>query len=276
MLPSTRDPFETKLSAFVQLHPEELDCLAKLQGPAVKLESGQRLTEEGQVAQKLFILREGWAYSYKDLANGKRQIISFPIAGDCVGVRSSLLQTADHSSTALTEVVVKPVDTSHLVNCFTRYPRLCHSASLVGLSRRGHGGGSISSISNEGVRSRGPHISSFELGERLSLIGLGSATGYDCPLNQYVLADALGITAIHVNRVLRQLRDQELLTVRKEELRSMIVLASTSSLVTCRRANEGDVRSRRHRHTKVGRSDTVVETVVLLLSLSERFRSSRM
>ena len=53
-----------------------------------------------------------------------------------------------------------------------------------------------------------------ELGLRLQLVGLGDAGGFACPLNQYVLADALGLTAIHVNRVLRQLRERQLLTFR--------------------------------------------------------------
>ena len=49
---------------------------------------------------------------------------------------------------------------------------------------------------------------------RLQLVGLGSESGFACPLNQYLLADALGLTAIHVNRVLRQLRERGLVTFR--------------------------------------------------------------
>jgi CRP-like cAMP-binding protein len=53
----------------------------------------------------------------------------------------------------------------------------------------------------------------MELAERLHLVGLATEAEFKCPLNQYVLADALGLTAIHVNRVLRQLRECNLLTV---------------------------------------------------------------
>jgi CRP-like cAMP-binding protein len=56
----------------------------------------------------------------------------------------------------------------------------------------------------------------MELAERLHLIGLATESEFECPLSQFVIADALGLTAIHVNRVLRQLRDQGLLTVRKK------------------------------------------------------------
>src|SRR6185295_17702123 len=55
----------------------------------------------------------------------------------------------------------------------------------------------------------------MELAERLHLIGHATETEFDCPLSQFMLADALGLTAIHVNRILRQLRERKLLTLKK-------------------------------------------------------------
>ena len=61
-----------------------------------------------------------------------------------------------------------------------------------------------------GRRSALVHTAHFlvELGLRLELAGLGSVSGFACPLNQYLLPEAVGLTAIHVNRILRQLREQ--------------------------------------------------------------------
>jgi CRP-like cAMP-binding protein len=59
----------------------------------------------------------------------------------------------------------------------------------------------------------------MELAERLSLIGQATETEFECPLSQFVIADALGLTAIHVNRVLRELRERGLLTVRRKTVR---------------------------------------------------------
>jgi CRP-like cAMP-binding protein len=58
----------------------------------------------------------------------------------------------------------------------------------------------------------------LELGSRLQLIGVGDAAGYDCPLTQYHLADALGLSAVHVNRVLRQLREDGLVSLHKKRV----------------------------------------------------------
>jgi CRP-like cAMP-binding protein len=58
----------------------------------------------------------------------------------------------------------------------------------------------------------------LELGARLKLVGLGTALGYSCPLSQYMLADAMGLSAVHVNRVLRELREDGLVTFQHGEV----------------------------------------------------------
>jgi CRP-like cAMP-binding protein len=89
-----------KLETFFPLSPAERMRLADIQSNPLKVKRGKRLTEEGQTGHKVFVLHAGWACSYKELSNGQRQIISFPIAGDIVGLRSVLLKIADHCEPA--------------------------------------------------------------------------------------------------------------------------------------------------------------------------------
>jgi CRP-like cAMP-binding protein len=90
--------------------------------------------QEGQTAHKAFILQSGWACCYKVLPEGQRQIISFPIAGDIVALRSILLRRADHSFSTLTDAVVSPVQGAHLLKCITEFPRL--GAALLSAASR--------------------------------------------------------------------------------------------------------------------------------------------
>jgi CRP-like cAMP-binding protein len=113
-----------KLGSFLPLSPDELKRLADLQSQSFSVKRGRQLTQEGQTGHKAFVLQEGWACSFKVLRDGARQIISFPIAGDIVGLRSVLLRTADHSFSALTDAVVSPVDGTHVMKCVTEFPRL--------------------------------------------------------------------------------------------------------------------------------------------------------
>ncbi len=198
-----------KLNTFLALSADELKCLAEMQSTPLKVKRGKQLTQEGQTGHKAFVLQAGWACSYKDLPNGRRQIISFPIAGDCVGLRSVLLRTADHSFSALTDAVVSPVEGPHILECVTEFPRL--GAALMWAASRDEAM-VVEHLVNIGRRNAIERTAHFfmELAERLSLVGLATEAEFKCPLSQFVLADALGLTAIHVNRVLRQLREREL------------------------------------------------------------------
>jgi len=203
-----------KLNAFIPLSHDEQKCLAELQLPTTSVKRGHQLVHEGRPEHRVFVLQAGWACSYKDLPSGERQIISFPIAGDCVGLRSVLLRTADHSFEALTDSVVSSVDTSRMLETFREFPRL-GTAILWAASR--DEAMVVEHLVSVGRRSAIERTAHFfmELAERLHLIGLATEAEFDCPLSQYVLADALGLSAIHVNRVLRQLRERELLTVQR-------------------------------------------------------------
>jgi CRP-like cAMP-binding protein len=203
-----------KLHTFLPLSPSELQYLSQIQSSPLPLKRGKQLVQEGQTG-KAFVLQAGWGCSYKD---GGRQIISFPVAGDCVGLRSVLLRTADHSFSALTDAVVSTVEGSHIMKCVAEFPRL--AAALLWAASRDEAM-VVEHLVNIGRRSALERTAHFfmELAERLSLIGLATETEFKCPLSQFVLAEALGLTAVHVNRVLRQLRESDLLTLRKGSVR---------------------------------------------------------
>ena len=203
-----------KLNAFLPLSVEETNCLDDLQMPTYEVKRGKQLVHEGQTAQKVFILQSGWACSYKDLPSGGRQIISFPVAGDCVGLRSALLRTADHSFETITDAVVSTVDGARMLQTFSEFPRL--GAAILWAASRDEAM-VVEHLVSVGRRSAVERTAHFfmELTERMNLIGLATETTFRCPLSQYVLADALGLSAIHVNRVLRQLRELNLLTFQR-------------------------------------------------------------
>ena len=205
---------ERKLNSFVQLTSAELSCLADLQSAPIRVERGKELVHEGQTGHKAYILQAGWACSFKLLPDGGRQIIGFPIPGDCIGLRSVLLRTSDHSFSALTDAVVSSVEASRMLRLFNDFPRL--AAAILWATSRDEAMivEHLVSIGRRTAIERTAHFF-LELSERLRLVGLATDKEFPCPLNQYVLADALGLTAIHVNRVLRQLREKRLLTLKR-------------------------------------------------------------
>lgn len=202
-----------KLNSFAPLSSNELLRLSEARSAPVSVRKGRELLHEGQLGKKVFIVLDGWASSYKDLRDGTRQIISFSIAGDCVGLRGVLLETADHSFSASTDAEICTIDAAPLMQLFQDYPRI--RAAFLWSSARDEAM-TAERLVDIGRRTASQRIAHFfvELSERLMLIGLADPAAFDCPLSQYMLADALGLSAIHVNRVLRDLRERNLLVVK--------------------------------------------------------------
>src|SRR5688572_4923923 len=190
-----------KLNRFLPLGPDEAAALAGLEAKRRSVAAGTELVHEHQVGQRAFILQEGWACCYKLLPDGGRQIINVRLPGDFIGLRSVLLRTADHSAVTITDAVVAEVPAQRMLTTFHLVPRL--GAAILWAASRDEAMvvEHLVGIGRRDALTRTAHFL-VELGLRLRLIGLGSDKGYTCPLNQYVLADALGLTAIHLNRTL--------------------------------------------------------------------------
>jgi CRP-like cAMP-binding protein len=204
-------PLSKKLSNFIAMNDAERGCLASLLAAPVKIRRGSELIRQGEAGQFACFVQSGWGCSFKLLQDGSRQIITFPIAGDCIGLRSLLLRVSDHSFSALTDVYVSRIEVARILPIFVEYPRL-GSALLWATSRDeaitvDH----LASIGRRTALERTAHFF-LELSERLRMVGLTQDCDFMCPLTQYDLADALGLSAIHVNRVLRELREINLLT----------------------------------------------------------------
>lgn len=201
----------------MHLSAQELACLEGLQSAEVHIERGRELVHQGDEEHVAYILKWGWGCSFKVLPDGARQIITFPIPGDCVGLRSVLLRAADHSFSALTDAVVSPVAVSRMLSLFQEFPYL--GAAVLWATSRDEAL-VVEHLASLGRRSAIERTAHFflELHDRLQLVGLASDREFACPLSQYLLADALGLSAIHVNRVLRQLRERQLMSFQQHKV----------------------------------------------------------
>jgi CRP-like cAMP-binding protein len=209
-----QSPLSRKLTAFVALSDADLATLARFDRRRRVFEPGHEMIHEGQENSRAYVLADGWACSYKLLPDGGRQIVDFQIPGDFLGLRSILFRAADHSIEAVTRIEASEVLASDILDAFAKSPRLA-TAVLWAASR--DEAMVVEHLVNLGRRSAEERMAHFllELGARLKLVGVGDRTGFDCPVTQYHLADALGLSAVHVNRVLRQLREEGLVTFQK-------------------------------------------------------------
>ena len=214
---AVESPLARKLGAFVALSEVELAALEVFHERRRSFELGVDLVRQGQMGQLAYILADGWVCSYKLLPNGKRQIVDFQVPGDFLGLRSVLFRTSDHNAEAMTKVEVSEVSSNDLINAFANTPRLATAVLWAASRDEAMVVEHLVGVGRRNALERTAHLL-LELGARLKLVGLSTNEGYACPLSQYMLADALGLTAVHINRIMRQLREEGLLTFRSGQV----------------------------------------------------------
>jgi CRP-like cAMP-binding protein len=208
-----QSPLVSKLNAYVGLSENELSVLDGFQRHRRSFAAGADLVHEGQTNPTAFLLSEGWVSSYKVLRGGGRQIVDFQIPGDFLGLRSVLFRTADHNIEPVTQVSASEFNAKDMLDAFAASPRLAAAVLWSASSDEAVVVERLVSLGRRDATERTAHFL-LELWARLKLVGLATREGYRCPLSQYHLADALGLSAVHVNRVLRQLREEGFLTFR--------------------------------------------------------------
>ena len=207
----THSPLARKLGNFVALSEPELEVLDSLHRRRRSFAVGRDLVFQGQTGQAAYILAEGWVCSYKLLRNGSRQIVDFQIPGDFLGLRSVLFRTADQNVEPVTAVEASEVLQSDLLQAFSTTPRLATAVLWAASRDEAMVVEHLVGIGRRDALERTAHLL-LELSARLTLVGRGTRDGFACPLTQYHLADALGLSSVHVNRVFRELREDGLAT----------------------------------------------------------------
>ncbi len=206
-----------KLSAFARLSDNDHLVLTDLHRRRRSYAVGVDMIHQGQALSSAFILASGWACSCKVLPSGARQIVSVQIPGDVLGLRSAILPRSDQTVQTITPIHASEVPQRDLLDALASSPGLTRA---VLLSAANDAAMLAEHLVNLGRRTAAERMGHFllELGARLRRVGLGDTSGYHCPLSQYVLADTLGLSAVHVNRVLRDLRRQGLVTFQKSRV----------------------------------------------------------
>lgn len=163
------------------------------------------------------LLLDGWAYRYKVLKDGQRQIVGYLLPGDICGLHVVLLNELEHSVGLLTDAQVVEIPTDKMyavIDQNRRIERALWCSTLVDQAILREW---VTNIGQREAFSRiGHHF--CELWHRMRAIGLVSDHEFHMPVTQEVLGDTLGLTAVHVNRTLKRLREEGLMSIHNKRL----------------------------------------------------------
>ncbi|QYE33577.1 Crp/Fnr family transcriptional regulator (plasmid) [Polymorphobacter sp. PAMC 29334] len=163
------------------------------------------LIREGDPSGPLFVILAGWACRYQILPQGARQITAFLMPGDCCDMHLAKNYIMDHSIATLTDSRVASIPRARFENLIATRPFLTQALWWAQLVDEGVLRAWIVSMGRRSSVERVAHLM-CELYVRARNMGLTTGDQLELPLSQLVLGDALGLTPVHVNRVLRRLR----------------------------------------------------------------------
>ena len=212
-----RSPLTHKLSAFAPLTEDDraaLDALATV----TRIIAPQRdLLHEGETAEAVHVVLQGFACRSKLLANGKRQILAFLVPGDLSDPHPLDAIPSDHTLTALTSCTVATIPRTDLIALIEAHSRV---AQALRLSARAEQAGLHERLLSLGQRPADQRMAHLLCELLVRLQAAGEAEGDRCvlPLTQADFADALGLTPVHVNRTLQGLRAAGLIVLRNRQL----------------------------------------------------------
>ena len=207
-----------RLARFGALSEDEKQHLVAMGGPVRQLDRGAILQQEGEPTRTLDLLLDGWAASAVWLADGARQLVMLNLPGDLLGLPGLAVQKSIDTVIALSPVVVCEIRAQTLLDMFWSQPGLAARLYLVAQEER------VMAMERLALVGKAPAIARVaalfvRLGERLAKLDSGSPCAYEIPLTQKDIADMVGVTSVHLNKLLRELRTAGIITLQKRQLR---------------------------------------------------------
>jgi CRP-like cAMP-binding protein len=200
--------FECALRAcglFKPVSPNELAVINDIKRDHLCLPAGAEIIRAEQDGAELYTLYSGWAFRFKTLADGRRQILNFLLPGDLVGLQAAMFDAAQHGIEALTDVELCLLPRHKVWDLFGRVPQLAFDVTWLGAREESRVDENLLSA---GRRSAAERIAALIviLYKRADALGLVADRTFAFPLNQQHIADALGLSLVHTNKTLARLR----------------------------------------------------------------------
>lgn len=209
--------FIEKLNGFSRLAPNEIKALATATASPRQYAAKHDLIREGDRPGPVFVVLEGWACRYKILPNGSRQILAYLMPGDSCDLHIGLLAEMDHSIQTITPALVATVERVEMDKIMETHRGVAKAMYLGQLIDEGTMRAWITSMGRRASIERVAHLM-CELYLRARNVGLTLETRFALPLSQNMLADSLGMTPVHLNRVMKELRKSEAMTLQRGSL----------------------------------------------------------
>ncbi len=206
-----------RLAVFKPNTEEEIDFIDAMKRGQIQVLAGREIVHQGDRDPRLYSVLSGWAFRFKTLTDGRRQILNFLLPGDLIGFQAQLLGDSEHGVEALTEVELCVFSRSKIWELYNRYPELAFDITWLAAHEEGMVDENLVS-SGRRTALEGVAMLLIHLYKRAAAVELATKDSLDFPITQQHIADALGISLVHTNKTLRRLQKLGLFGLDKQRL----------------------------------------------------------
>lgn len=183
---------------------DELEFIKQFKTDEFHLQAGTTFLQQGSSSEHLFTVLRGWAFRYKTLEDGRRQILNYALPADLVGLQGSLLNHMEHSVEALTELVLCVFPRSKLWELYSKFPSLAFDITWLAAREEQLLDAGLLNVGRRTALERTAYVL-LQLYARAEEAGLTKDGTIQFPFTQQHLADTLGMSLVHTNKTLKRL-----------------------------------------------------------------------
>lgn len=198
------------MTQFRAFSPEELRFVSTFKRGELVAETGAMILAEGAHSAQLFTLLSGWAFRYKTLEDGRRQILNYSLPGDLIGLQGSVIGAMEHSVEALTPAVLCVFQRDRLPDLFKNHPGLSFDVTWLASREERMLDENLLSLGRRTALERAAYLIAF-LHQRATAVGLTEQKSLLIPISQQHVADTLGLSIVHTNKTLKKLSERKLI-----------------------------------------------------------------
>jgi CRP/FNR family transcriptional regulator, anaerobic regulatory protein len=185
---------------------DELAFVSEFKTDELHVAPGMSFLHEGASSENLYTMFSGWAFRYKMLSDGRRQILNYALPADLLGLQGSLMREMEHSVEALTPVTLCLFPRKKLWDLYSRYPSLAFDITWLAAREEQLIDENLLSLGRRTALERTAFVL-LHLFTRAQEVGLTAESTMQFPLTQQHLADTLGLSLVHTNKTIKRLID---------------------------------------------------------------------
>ncbi len=195
---------------FREFSSDELSFVSNFKTGELTTDSGSTVLVEGAHSAHLYTILDGWAFRYKILEDGRRQILNYGMPGDLLGLQGSLMGEMQHSVEALTPLTLCVFERDRITELFENQPTLAYDVTWIASREEAILDEHLLSVGRRSALERAAYLLAFLQKKALSVNLVGENSG-TLPITQQHVADTLGLSIVHTNKTLRKLANRDLI-----------------------------------------------------------------